>query len=74
MIKKPTHHHTDMSELITSIGGHDQLEPYLEFYSPIDAKGRYLPYDELRFRIPAGLNKDLAWQLTRLARLKQANS
>lgn len=73
MIRKPTHHHTDMSELIKSIGGNDQLAPYLQFYSPIDAKGRYLPYDELRFRIPAGLNKDLAWQLTRLARLKQAN-
>lgn len=73
MIKKPTHHHMDMSELVESIGGGDNLTSYLQFYSPIDAKGRYLPYDELRFRVPAGLNIDLAWQLTRLSRLKLAN-
>lgn len=73
MIKKPTHHHMNMNDLVDSIGGEGQLGPYLQFYSPIDPKGRYLPYDELRFRIPAGLDVDLAWQLTRLSRSRSAN-
>lgn len=72
-MKKPTHHHADMGELIDSVGGVDQLASYLQYYSPIDAKGRYLPYDELRFRVASGLNVDLAWKLTRLSRLQLAN-
>lgn len=49
----------------------DKLEHYLEFYSPVDKKGRYLPYDELRHRIASGLDHQLVWSLTRLARTKQ---
>ncbi|NLD00400.1 MAG: Fic family protein [Gammaproteobacteria bacterium] len=49
----------------------NQLEDYLEFYSPVDKKGRYLPYDELRHRIASGLDHQLVWSLTRLARTKQ---
>lgn len=49
----------------------EKLEQYLEFYSPVDKKGRYLPYDELRHRIASGLDHQLVWSLTRLARTKQ---
>lgn len=48
-----------------------QLEDYLEFYSPVDKKGRYLPYDELRHRMASGLDHQLVWSLTRLSRTKQ---
>lgn len=49
----------------------EKLEQYLEFYSPVDKKGRYLPYDELRHRIASGIDHQLVWSLTRLARTKQ---
>lgn len=49
----------------------DQLEQYLEFYNPMDEKGRYLPYDELRHRIDSGLDHRLVWSLTKLSRLRQ---
>ena len=37
----------------------EKLEQYLEFYSPVDKKGRYLPYDELRHRIASGIDHQL---------------
>lgn len=49
----------------------DKLEQYLEFYNPMDKKGRYLPYDELRHRIANGLDHKLAWSLTKLSRIRQ---
>jgi len=49
----------------------DKLEKYLEFYSPMDKKGRYLPYDELRHRIDSELDHKLVWSLTKLSRNRQ---
>ena len=51
----------------------DKLEQYLKFYSPVDKKGRYLPYDELRHRVPSGLNHQIVWSLTKLSRSRQSS-
>lgn len=48
----------------------NQLEDYLKYLSPIDKKGRYLPYDELRHRVEAGLDHNLVWSLVKTARSK----
>jgi Fic family protein len=48
-------------------------EQYLQFYVAVDDKGRYQPYDELRFRVPTALDPGLAWSLVKAARqLQQA--
>lgn len=44
---------------------------YLEFNTPLDDKGRYLHYDELRFRIPKGLDHSLVWSIVKNSRLRQ---
>lgn len=49
----------------------NKLEDYLEFNSPVDRKGRYLPYDELRHRISEKLDHKLVWSLTKLSRNRQ---
>lgn len=49
----------------------DKLSDYLEFLSPMDSKGRYLPYDELRHRIDGDLDHELVWSLVKAARDKQ---
>jgi Fic family protein len=48
-----------------------QLHEYLELYKPIDAKGRYLPFDEVRFRIDKDLDLKLAWAVIKSARRMQ---
>lgn len=49
----------------------DKISDYLEWFSPIDSKGRYLHYDALRFRVPKHLDKDLVWAIVRLSRARQ---
>ncbi|MFT7388995.1 MAG: Fic family protein [Candidatus Endobugula sp.] len=49
----------------------EKLSDYLEFLSPMDKKGRYLPYDELRHRIDSNLDHKLVWSLVRLSRNRQ---
>lgn len=46
----------------------DQLPPYIPFAAPVDARGRYLPYDEFRHRVPKNLSVDIAWFFTKEAR------
>ncbi|NCB58496.1 MAG: Fic family protein [Gammaproteobacteria bacterium] len=48
-----------------------KIGDYLDFYKPLDAKGRYLPFDEFRHRVPAGLDEKLAWAVTKLSRNSQ---
>lgn len=48
--------------------GPEQLEQYLPFFTPLDGKGRYLPFDEFRHRISKKLDLNIAWALTKLAR------
>jgi Fic family protein len=49
----------------------DLLGQYLELFSPVDSKGRYLPFDEITYRIPKGLDEDLVWSVIKSAREKQ---
>jgi Fic family protein len=50
------------------------LGDYLQMYTPLDDKGRYLHFDELRFRVPQGLDHALAWSMVKLARQRQLNT
>jgi len=49
----------------------EQLNDYLAFLSPTDTKGRYLHYDQLRFRTPKKLDNNLVWAVTKLSRRGQ---
>lgn len=47
----------------------EQMDAYRAFWAAVDFKGRYLHYDEFRRRIPKELDVDLAWALTKSARV-----
>jgi Fic family protein len=47
---------------------------YLKLHAPLDDKGRYLHFDELRFRLPQGLDQALAWSVVKSARNFQLNT
>ncbi len=49
----------------------EKLSQYLAFYTPLDKKGRYLPYNELRHRISNELEQQIVWSLVKEARDKQ---
>lgn len=44
---------------------------YIELYSVLDGKGRYLHFDEFRHRLDKGVKADLAWSLVKAARQKR---
>jgi Fic family protein len=48
-----------------------KLDDYLNLFSPIDSKGRYLHFDELRYRLPQGLDSTVAWSIVKIARSRQ---
>ncbi|KEQ19430.1 cell filamentation protein Fic [Endozoicomonas numazuensis] len=43
---------------------------YLDFMGATDSKGRYLPFNDFRFRVSKGIDTDLAWRFTKEARNK----
>lgn len=49
----------------------DLFPQYFQFYQAVDTKGRYLPFDKFRFRVPKPLKVDLAWSVVKTARLNQ---
>lgn len=49
----------------------EKLNDYLEFFSPTDKKGRYLHYDQLKFRVPTELDTLIAWSIVKHARTRQ---
>lgn len=71
MIKLPPSKDQLIDRPYTFVNQHHpaQADEYLAFYKALDGKGRYLHYDEFRFRVTKGLNVDLAWALTKLARI-----
>ena len=69
-IKRPSEVDADPFSVIASHSP-DQLNNYLEFFTPIDTKGRYLHFDELRYRIPSNLDIELVWSIVKLARNRQ---
>lgn len=51
---------------------HNQrLSDYLALLKPLDDQGRYLPFDELRYRWAPGLDSNLCWALVKKARTAQ---
>ena len=49
----------------------DHMEKCIELFSPTDGKGRYLPFDELKYRFPRELEPELAWSIVKSARIRQ---
>jgi hypothetical protein len=52
----------------------EKLDDYLALFFPTDKQGRYLHYDDIRFRLPKALDIDLAWSVIKLARQRQLTS
>lgn len=49
----------------------ERLADYLALLKSLDDRGRYLPFDALRYRWPAGLDSTLCWALVKKARAAQ---
>ncbi|MDT9674881.1 Fic family protein [Pseudomonas sp. JV414] len=49
----------------------ERLSDYLALLKPLDDRGRYLPFDELRYRWAPGLDSNLCWALVKKARTAQ---
>lgn len=61
-----------INPFIEIANAHPELLPaYMELHSPVDKKGRYLPFEELYRRLPKGLDPKLAWSVVRDARNSQ---
>jgi Fic family protein len=52
----------------------ERLSDYLALLKPLDDRGRYLPFDELRYRWAPGLDSNLCWALVKKARTAQYSS
>jgi len=71
MIKRPPKLTEGMKliPMLELIANHrDDVEKYSKYQAPIDNKGRYLPFDQFMRRVDAGLNQELAWAFTKMAR------
>lgn len=44
---------------------------YMQLYSPVDPKGRYLHYDKYRFRFKNNMDHSIAWSIVKSARKVQ---
>ncbi|TLX46078.1 cell filamentation protein Fic [Pseudoalteromonas phenolica] len=74
MIKSPPSSlHKDPLAWIAENESQD-LQQYFDHASALDTKGRYLHFDELRFRLPKGLNVNVIWSLIKKVRAKQLNA
>lgn len=49
----------------------DKILDYMAFHRPVDDKGRYLHFDELRYRVKPELNAEWAWAFLRISRDEQ---
>lgn len=71
-IKRPPK--LDVDPFLAVIENHkERFGEYAELGRPVDSKGRYLHYDEFRFRVPKGLDVDLAWGFLKAARERQSS-
>lgn len=52
----------------------ERLSDYLALLKPLDDQGRYLPFDELRYRWAPGLDATVCWALVKKARSAQYSS
>lgn len=46
----------------------DDMLSHMKYVSPVDEKGRYLPFDEFRYRVPKSLSLDLVWAYVKESR------
>lgn len=49
----------------------EKIDEYLGLFSPIDSKGRYLHYDEFKYRVPKELDTNVSWSVVKMARSRQ---
>ena len=49
----------------------DKMDKYLDLYSPLDHKGRYLHFDALSYRFPSELDPTIAWAVVKMARNRE---
>lgn len=74
MIKHPPRVHElsqGFSHLAPNHPFWSHADEYLSLYKPVDHKGRYLPYDQLRYRWPSNLDSSTCWSFVKLARMNQ---
>jgi Fic family protein len=69
-LKPPPTVHPNPFSIITETAP-EKLTQYLEYFSPIDKNGRYLYFDDLKYRIPAELDASLIWSVVKSARNRQ---
>ncbi len=77
MIKPPPFREQTAAEAYISASLHihkncpDKLLDYMAFQRPVDDKGRYLHFDELRYRVKPGIDAAWAWAFLRYSRSQQ---
>ena len=69
MIKKPASQEVNFDIIKHIQERHpDQLAEYMKLFNPVDHKGRYLAFDEFYYRVPKGLDTNLAWSIVKASR------
>lgn len=58
-------------DLLTKSPHKERLGDYLALLKPLDDQGRYLPFNDLRYRWAPGLDSNLCWALVKKARTAQ---
>ncbi|WP_347904391.1 Fic family protein [Pseudomonas purpurea] len=71
MIKSPPFVDSAFLEKLGQSPHKEKLTEYLALLKPLDEQGRYLPFDDLRYRWPSGLDTTLCWALVKKARVVQ---
>ena len=71
MIKKPPDKLLDNPLQYIVENEQDRLDDYICLLAPVDSRGRYLPFDELRHRLPEGLDPVVSWCIIKMARWRQ---
>ena len=74
MIKSPPINPDSIFDLLGKSPYKEKLPDYLALLKPLDDQGRYLPFDELRYRWAPGLDSTLCWALVKKARIAQYSS
>lgn len=70
MFKRPPP--VDLSPWSAIVQNHaNHLTDYVELHQAIDKEGRYLHFDQMRYRISSKLDKTLAWSVVKMARRGQ---
>lgn len=61
----------ELMPIVSAIQDTENYDGYMAHYAPLDTKGRYLAYDELRHRIDPPLKHRVVWSLIKEARKRQ---